>query len=204
MASATLLQRLQAELGREGKKTALLGLLLLVGLWFWLPPLYRRLFGTAQAKTAAATEKADWRQELKPAAPAAKVANKDDSEQRNVAEWQVRRERLENLTILQPADWNEHLRDPFDSEWIDRQLAKRKPVEAVKPKPAVELSKVRVSSTVVGPGLKAAIINDQIYKLGDRFPREPTQPLPTLTIVDIQPNCVVFEHEGKRYTVRLE
>jgi len=202
MASSTLLQRLQAELKREGKKTAVLALLLLVGLWFWLPPLYHRLFHSAQAETPASTQKSRRPASGKSASQSAEKQTEKDNEAAAATDWRVRRERLDNLAILQPADWNEQLRDPFSSDWIDQQVAERK--QAAKTKPALNLNKVKVSSTVVGPGISAAIINDQIYKVGDRFPHKPIQGLPTLTVVDIQADCVVFEYEGKRYTVRLE
>ena len=212
MGSAGFIQRLQAELRREAKKTAVLALLFLVGLWFWLPPLYRRLRGPAHAQAAVAADQDSSQQTSDQAdsgkeTPAAR-RKEGEGQEPDSTDWRVERERLDNLSILQPADWNDHVRDPFSREWISRQVAERKKAEAAKAKTkteeSIQLNKVKLSSTAVGPGMRAAIINDRIYKVGDQFPREPMEGFPTLLVVDISPDSVVFEHKGKRYTVRLE
>src|SRR2546425_1568935 len=102
MAAQNLGKRLIRDIKREGKKTAVLGLLLLGGLGIWLPQLWNRI----TASEAVPTNSRDRGNPSLPisshtqAAPAPQPASPE-------SDWNSLRSRLENASLVQPVTFDE-------------------------------------------------------------------------------------------------
>ncbi len=164
-----LSKQLIKDLKASAPKTAVLGLLLLVGFFFWVPPLLRVFTGSASAVTPASA-----------ASPETATVGFDMNSQpaggRKLRDSAAMRKVFQNSPLFQPANINELPRQPFG---IDDQLfplpvlfAEDNEAES-RPTPIVEAPKVPdkvqglvLKSTIVGPQRRAAWINNRLFQEG--------------------------------------
>ncbi len=198
MAAPTLAKRLVKELQRGGKKTVVLGLLLLGGLYFWLPMLWK----------AVAPKPADPAQSAATSAPAMATNDVDPDEDAAppsavaTVEWKSLIRRLENVPLLEPVALDELVRDPFDLGWIREKQAPPPTVTTEPAAPAVAdpLTAMALSGVLVSSSGGAAIINSRVYRIGDEIPRDgPVR----YVLKHILPDKVVLEREGNSFEMKV-
>lgn len=186
MAPSNFAKRLVAEFRRGGKKSIVLAVLLLIGSYFWISLILRAiaadngsgLTGDLVHQTASGSQ------------PQAASALPLD------ADWRVRKQWLDELPILQPRQWDDQLRDPFSWRWLESISEVRKSPKAVASS-VRDLGWLKVSSTVVGPRYRAAVINGKIYHPGDLI--DDTDHI----LKDILPEEVVLERDGAQVRVSV-
>ena len=183
-----LSKRLVAEFKRGGKKTIVLGLLVLVGLYFWVPMLWKR--GDAKpvqkSPTAATTQ-------TKPAAPP--PAAEQPAKSGRAPDWKALRSRVESAAVTHPTDLDDLVRDPFDREWI-RQKTPTAAAPKTDPTPNADpIKRLACSSILLGPDYRAAIIGEHTYRVGEMVPRdEPSQY--QYLLKEVRDDRVLLERDG--------
>lgn len=162
MAEPGLGTRLAAEFKRSGKKTGILLGLLVLGSYYWLPLLKGALrVGSNQTEpaapstaTASSLEKA-----TAESAPGKPVSPGDD--------WRSLRRRVSQSKLIEPATPDAAARDPFDAAWLKREadlMAKAATTPPVRPR------RPTLSTIVVGPDVRMAIIDGNTLREGDAVP----------------------------------
>lgn len=170
------LQAMRKQLVRDLKaswqKSALLGLLLLVGLWFWIPPLLRTVVGNgtepapaSKPRVPAAVSEAESRRPSEPAEDAPLVYS-----------WENVDELLERDPLVQSAEVADRHRDPFgvDPDQFPPPIAFAEepkssaswPAGADHPAPLAASDELQLKSTIVGEHRRAALINRKLYLEG--------------------------------------
>lgn len=164
-----LSKQLVKDLKASAPKTAVLGLLLLVGLFFWVPPLMRVFTGSTSAVTPASAASPE-------TASASLDMNSQHAGGRKLRDSAAMRKVFQNSPLFQPANIDELPLQPFG---IDDQLFPL-PVlfaEDSEPEPRsapiVDAPKVPdkvqglvLKSTIVGPQRRAAWINNRLFQEG--------------------------------------
>jgi hypothetical protein len=191
MAGQNLGKRLVKEFQRGGKKSLVLGVLLLGGLCIWTPMLWRKIFpksGTvpnaaAAKKGAIPAPAADQQTAVAPTAAPVSV------------EWKSLYRRVEKSPHLQPLALDDLVRDPFEREWVRE---KTKPI-VTKPetelKPAEDpLSGLILSAVLSGGDGGAAVINDIVYRIGQQVPEKGAI---RYVLKEIRKDRVLLDRAGK-------
>ncbi|MEX0702663.1 MAG: hypothetical protein WD069_11255 [Planctomycetales bacterium] len=164
-----LKKRLLHELKASAGKTAALALLLLVGLYFWLPPLWRALgFGaTAPAPAPAAVGL--------PATPAPTAATQAAPRRAIANTWDQSARTLESDPLVKTADAATIGGDPFRVDagqfpppiLFAEEPARVAPSQPAAPAVAEKLpDDMELKSTIIGRTRRAAFINDKLYAEG--------------------------------------
>lgn len=200
-----MIKQLRREAARNPAKAGVLGLLVVVALWFWAPLVWGWI-GPGEASSQPASESPSavsvaTEAGLGAASPAPAVATTKMPTYtwQQLAEWR----RQDPLTTA--ADTLRLRRDPFhavEAEVADEEV---KPVqEVIQPvvlKP--EDLGLKVTSTVVGPARRVALINGRTYQEGQviRCGREGQEI--AFQLVEVQPRHVVLERDGHRFELAI-
>lgn|GEM_PF-817195 len=165
--------QLMRDLKASWQKTALLMVLLLVGLCFWLPPLFRLMSGgTGPTPTVAvvATPTVSVASPVSAAAPAAVSAAP------SVPEWQQRVAVLESDPLVQSVEVSAFRGNPFQLDWNqfsppvlfedDRDSDVETRRRTASAAPARLPSGLVLKSTIIGLNKRAALINSRLYHEG--------------------------------------
>jgi hypothetical protein len=191
MAGQNLGKRLVKEFQRGGKKSIVLALLLVGGLCIWTPMLWRKIFrkgGSPPATAAAKRESPSPRpadQQTTVAAPATTAP----------VEWKSLYRRLEKSPLIQPLPLDELVRDPFENEWVRE---KTKPIVS-NPEPESKpvedpLRGLVLSAVLAGGDGGAAVINDIVYRIGQKVPEKSAI---QYVLKDIRKDRVLLDRAGK-------
>jgi hypothetical protein len=202
---ASLGKKLRREATKNPKKAALLGLMAIVAVWFWIPLVGgwigkgNKDMPTAAAKpdgtpmAAAAATPAD------PAAEAvAKKAVPDRPSWQQIIQWMHNDPRTmtaPSLTIQ---------RDPFEVPKIE--TAKTKAEEKPKPpKITPTAAGLALTSTIIGPQRRVAQINGETYVVGQTIARvkEKQADGVIFKLVEVQPRRAVLEADGQRFELTI-
>ena len=189
------------------KKAVILGLLLLVALYYWAP-LIAGLFGkekTAQ-EPPGAVEPAD----MLPFVPVVSAGVTDRpmvADEPTIHDWrQIARWLDEDPATRPVADLAER-RDPFravlivvagteDDEEIDESLS-------VKPELTPETLGMQLSGTVVGTRRRVAMIGGKVYTEGRTVPAVGQSQEIEFVLSEVHPRKIVLERLGKRYELAV-
>jgi hypothetical protein len=194
-------KRLRREVIANPKKAAILGIMLLVAIYFWTP----LVMGWMGKKEALATTKPG---ELAPgvlagfptqAAPVAKPGQTAgvDLPWYLVAEW------MDRDPLKQAARPPAVRRDPFR---VSAEVAKRREppkAETAKKIVAPESLRLSLAGTVVGAGRRVAVIEGKSYREGDEVRVASGTERLVFKLVEVRADRVVLLHEGKSIEVRL-
>ena len=212
------------ELTRNPKKTATLGLMCLVALYFWAPLLLRWLPGddSNQRSTAQeATQTPSYALLPTATAPSGSApaeatapATFPNSAWRQLVQW------MEREQYMQPAQADQTLRDPFSraSASAASLAGSQGPVASadVLAQLRPEDMNLALGSTIVGPQQRLAMINGRAYREGatvrvgsDRADDDDAQGRVDETgvefvVAEIHPRHVVLERLGHQYSLRLK
>ena len=177
-----LSQQLLRDMKASAPKTALLGLLLLVGLYFWLPPLLSAFSGSTSAPaTTAASSSA--------AAGASSSSSSTNSGSSTTNSTPVVKQPHDSVAItkllhehplMQPVSAEEIPERPFGLDYesmpLPVEIEKDSTIDLLpptsKPKPAKieRLDGLALKSTLVGPTRRAAMINNRLFHEGQTVP----------------------------------
>lgn len=174
------LKQIVHDLKQSWQKTAVLGVLLLVGMYFWIPPLYRTVF--AKSVTATPTGTATTTPSTPaPSSPGLTTAtgtssSKDSIDGKSSINWENIAAALQSEPLLQSAEADVSERNPFGID--DEQFPLvglftpdpepiEKSIETVAEADADRLpDSLVLRSTIVGARRKAAFINRRLYLEG--------------------------------------
>lgn len=199
--STPLLKKLRREATANPKKAGLLGLLLLVAIYFWAP-LLRQWIGTSEniaESTAAAGPPAaaisSGSVVMPPATAAAGAAVPK-------IHWRQMARAIESDPRMRAVEPSEQTigRDPFvdpQPPSVPRTVAEDEPV--VEEATPDELGLV-LSSTIVGPSRRTAVINGKIYAPGREL--EASEGM-VFVVISIEPWGIVLERAGKQFALEL-
>lgn len=187
-----LLGQLAKEFKRAGKKSLVLAALFAVGLFIWLPMLWRSVFGKPQSEAKSPGPVTVGRVEPRPEPVAASPTALQD--------WKILYRRVERSDLVQPVVLDELVRDPFDRSWIHE---KGQPVAA--PTNADDSGdpgrSLVLSATLAGSPGGAAVISDRVYRIGDEVPAgAPVRYL----LKQIRADSVTLERAGVQFELRLK
>jgi hypothetical protein len=195
-------RRLQRELTANPKKTAMLGLLFLVAIWFWAPLVAKWLGkepggeSVAQTSSEPATQPTSAANSANPATTAAA--------QQKTPKWSAMVESIENDRLMKPHMPQTGSRDPF-SPSNSRLSAQKKSEEHLAqqtvPETTPEQAGIVLRSTVVGTRSKTALINNRAYHEGQSVPATGGQE--PFTVVKIRADGVVFSRHGRQFQMKL-
>lgn len=204
MNPSRLAEQLRREARAHPKKAAVLGLLALVALWFWVPLVWGWL---AAAEEAAATPVPRRVSPVVPAAPGAVAAQPDATPGRGERPnypWHQLVRWMDNDPRTSAVDPALGRRDPFRAAGVQPSKAdsQDQPQEVSPALTAENLSMV-LSSTIVGLDRRVAQIDGKSYRQGEvvRLVRN-GQPI-QLTVAEVYPRRVVLECQGRQFELAI-
>jgi hypothetical protein len=192
MSVSKLQKQLLRDLKRSPGKAAVLAVLCVVAIWFWAPLLFGG--GKKPAKTAKSDETIAV-EAVSPAAPTTTAAVKGVS-------WQ----RLIELVESEPRMRSANLESPTEQPFGGSQPTANdldQPNRAVAPataEAAPDPAKFRVTSTLLGPRRRVAVINGRPYTEGEELVAgEDSQ----YVIARVTDRSVWLEHNGTRFELTV-
>lgn len=173
----SLKQQLIRDLKASWQKSAILGVLLLVGLWFWVPPLLRMVRGRSTATTVAATSPSSPTASATP--PSAPIVPTPAPSGSQTVNWEKIDAALRQDRLAQSAELTELQSNPFV---MDREQFA--PPILFAEEPPTPPSSIRIAgasekaaleglvlqSTIIGAERRAAMINRRLYFEGREVP----------------------------------
>ena len=178
-------QQLARDMKASAAKTGVLGVLLLVGLYFWLPPLLSAFSGGSTATTAApapvASSPATTVASSSPASTgSASSTSNPTTTAKQPHDSAAITKLLREHPLMQPVNAEEITEKPFgldyDSmplpvEMVEDSLAEPPPPPSKpKPPPIERLDGLTLKSTLLGPTRRAAMINNRLFQEGQMVP----------------------------------
>lgn len=174
---SSIFQQLVRDLKASAAKTAVLGLLLLVGLFFWVPPLLKAFSSSTPTtpKPSAETGRASGGSTSAPAigSPTSSESVKNSHSSKTLLKL------IHEQPLLQPASVEEMPLNPFAQVddllplpvlIAEDTLAEPQQLAKVGPKPIEKLDGLVLKSTLVGPTRRVAIINNHLFREGQTVP----------------------------------
>lgn len=208
----TLLERLIRDLKANGPKTAVLGVLLLVGLYFWLPPVWRAVAGPAEAGESSVAPAAE------PATGPATSSAPPGEKPLRWADAEELRARDDLFRSAGPADVaaNAFVFDggflPIDVEFgEDDPETKAALAEAAERAAGAEEAKaaaaessgpppLTLKSTLVGSNRRVAVINGRTYPEGATVAAAGR----TWTLMNVEPRRVLLGGDGGTVELKID
>ena len=152
----SIVKQLVHDMKASAGKTATLALLLLVGLYFWVPPLLKAF---SSGEIAAPLTSVDSKAASSGSAATASTTSPNSPESaKKSRDSKTLLKLLHEQSLLQPAIAEDNLAEP--------SAPATKPVA----KPIEKLDGLVLKSTLVGPSRRVAIINNQLFREGQSVP----------------------------------
>jgi hypothetical protein len=214
--SSRFRSKLRREIKANPKKAAILALLLVVAIWFWVPIMAKWFSNPDSDMTAPANARAAAGKVATPSATANAAGNPTNTAA-TIAPTQTAAPSSKRKLPLRPwkqlAAWIEHDprmtpatelaggRDPFATR--PATTAQAKPTETAPEPPDVSptAAGLVLTSTIVGGGHKLALISNEVYREGATV--SGAQDEREFRIVEIRPREVVLSRKGKLYILGL-
>ena len=213
MNAKRLTRRLRRELTTNPKKAAVLGLLLLVALYFWAPLLWRWIDrGDSQAKPAQAAATAEGKPPvlgaLAPSPKSARGRNSTTQDKKPPPSrpWDELARWIEEDPRMKPVGELSSCRDPFHA--VAREVAEKPKSEQIKAAEAAaamtpEKLGLVLSSTLIGPQRRTALIGGRAYEQGRTIHCAKDGRQFEFTLSEVHPRRIVLVREGKRYELTI-
>lgn len=174
-------EQLLHDLKVSWQKTLILGLLFFVGCYFWIPPLYRAIRGTAAPAIASAKVKPAAVPQRPPVETEMSFAQSEPVEQARHS-WQQFDTLMQTDPLVQSVQMGAVQKNPFHvnrDQFSPPVLFAEEPVqprldENTKPKKVALVlpDDIVLKTTIIGKYRKAAIINNKMYYEGKTFEHE--------------------------------
>lgn len=171
---SSISQQLFRDMKASAGKTAVLALLLLVGLFFWVPPLLKA-FSSNTATASPTVVDAKAASSGSSATTSTASPNSPESAKKS-RDSKTLLKLLHEQPLLQPASAEEMPQKPFGLNedllplpvLIAEDALAEPPAPALKsaPKPIEKLEGLVLKSTLIGPSRRVAIINNQLFREG--------------------------------------
>lgn len=202
-------EQLLHDLKASWHKTLLLGLLLLVGFYFWIPPLYRAVRGT----TASAVVHEKTQLKATPTRPPVKTemvfAQNEPVDETNHS-WEQFDSLMQSDPLVQSVQMGAVQKNPFT---VNRDQFSP-PIlfagEPEQPKPEVKKTTEKkvvalpagivLKTTIIGKFRKAAIINDKMYYEGKTFEHENI----TYTLEQVAARNVILKQGEQKFDLKIQ
>ena len=212
MTTNQLIRQIRREATANPKKAGILGLLLVVALWFWAPLVWGWVAPEAAAK-AAGSGKANGDDAGSPGPDFAEVLaaakgekTPSQEEEANPGEpWHVLLQTREQDPLTKVASLEPYGRDPFVEK---KPEAVEEPAEPKAPEPVAvavtpESVGIALSGTIVGPRRRTAFINGHSYREGAKVERVKEGQRFVFRVAEIRPQSVVLARDGKSFEVNI-
>lgn len=183
------------------QKGAILGIMLLVALYFWAPLVAGWLGKKPTGQTAAP---ADLGANALAGFPAQSVTG-DKPAQPAAAEtpWYLLTEWMDRDPLKRTAESPIRGRDPF--RFVAQAVKPTEPPPEPKKKPIVaETFALALSGTVVGPGRRLATINGKTYREGDDVKLTSDGQSVAFKVAEVHPQSVVLSFQGKSLELKMK
>jgi hypothetical protein len=208
----TFTARVTRDLKASGPKTALLGVLVLVGMYFWLPSIWKAVAGSKPAAAATPT----------PAAPAPSAPAAPAPAAPKALGWQDAERLRSRDELFRPSGHADLKADaftfngdflPLDVEFAEMQKEPERPVAQTKAaapaktaaaeppsEPAEpETPPLTLQSTLVGSGRRVAVINNRVYPEGAAVAAGGR----TWTLLNVEPRRVLIDGGGRTFELTI-
>jgi hypothetical protein len=196
-----LQQRLRREATKNPKQAAVLGLLLVVALWFWAPLVWSWLPKDQQASapqseqptTVASQPKDDKPAEAEPA-EAATVG----------PTWETLAAWMKQDPLMAPATRLVGDRNPFaNAEPVEVVEIVEPPRREERKEWTPDAMGLVLTSTIVGPRKRAALISGRAYTQGEKIVRQVEDARVVFELVEVYPRRIVLARDHARYELKL-
>lgn len=200
-----LQRQLVGDLKKNPKKAAMLALLAVVCIWFWVPLIFPREPAAAAAATVPAAPTVA---SIAPAAPSALAAEP-------VVAWQELDRQINTDPQMRPADLAKlaAARNPFGMtaviaeqkrmarEQEQAKLPKDEPEAGPPPKSTPDEAGLVLSSTLIGSNKRAALINGRVYEEGSQIETDDGS---KFRLAHIDAQRVLLERDGQKYPLEIK
>ena len=204
MNTERLVRQLKREVKAHPKKAALLGAVFVVAVWFWTPLVVGWV--TPEKPTGQSME-----------LPAGAVPTPAPSvAEASFAKSTTGRKRTKEPSWEKLVDWIENDprtripeslptdREPFSPIQTEvESTAEVEEAENSPPEATPEELGVAVSSTIIGPRRRVALINGKAYRQGQKITLVKDSRTIIFTLAEVQARQIVLKREGKRFDVPL-
>lgn len=175
---SSIFKQLIRDMKASAAKTAVLALLLLVGLFFWVPPLLKAF---SSGPTVTPTTSNDVKVASSGSTATESIASPNSLKSANKPrDSKTLLKLLHEQPLLQPASTEEMSRNPFvlNDDWLPLPVEIEKdefaePLATAPkpaPKPIEKLDGLVLKSTLIGPSRRVAIINNHLFHEGQNVP----------------------------------
>ncbi|NUQ64257.1 MAG: hypothetical protein HUU20_17445 [Pirellulales bacterium] len=198
------IKRLRREITANPKKAAILGLLLLVAVYFWLPLVWGWV--SEGGTTASVPSPGAEEQPLLPAAVAPQPSGEASSPAIPAYPWQQLVQWMNADLRAVSSDKLGALRDPFHTLGLLVAEREEEPEAAASKPPVVwtpESLGLQVSSTVAGPARGVALINGRIYEAGETIDVSKNGQTMTLTLAEVHPGRIILQSGQERFELAI-
>lgn len=198
MASNNLVRRLTRELTASPAKAAVLGGLLVVAIWFWIPLIVGKSSPSApDASTTAAVPTPSAGDPV--VVTAAMPTQTTQAPSKNKLKWNEAIDAMRYDERMRPAIPLASALDPFrDDESKSRDVEALAATASV-PRTTPAQAGIQLTSTIVGSRKRTAMIGGKAYHEGDIVKGSKT--FTKYKLVEIHPKHVVLEQGGERFPV---
>lgn len=199
-----LTKRLRREAKTNPKKAAILGLLLLVAVYYWLP-LLKGMVAKAEVAPKKATETISAKKvEAEPLKAMSEMRGKKETEATATFEWESLAGGLDRDPTARPCEMLLSRRSPFGS--LTPEIAEVEPevtTEPVQITVTPESLGMAVSGTVIVPGRRVALINGRAYREGRNVPSTRGGQTIEFKLAEVHDRQIVLERQGERFELAI-
>lgn len=202
-------EQLLHDLKVSWQKTLLLGLLLIVGMYFWIPPLYRAVRGTSAS--AVVPEKANpVATPTRPPVETEMVFAQNEPAEEARHSWDQFDSLMQTDPLVQSVQMGAVQKNPFT---VNRdqfsppilfagELDQPKPEVKVEPKKEILKlpAGIVLKTTIIGKFRKAAIINNKMYYEGKTFEHENE----TYTLEQVSARNVILKQGEQTFELKIQ
>lgn len=192
-----LVKRLRREVTANPKKGAILGIMFLVALYFWVP-LVMSWIGKSENGPPPA-----------PASPvpgfsASAVSSPKASAQTSPAtSWHLLAQWIDQDPLMQAVRPRAGMRDPFQNPVeIARQKEEARPQVVKKPLLTAETLALSLTGTMVGGGRRIAVLNGKNYREQDEIKVTTKDQTWTVRLAEVRADRVVLTYEGQQIEIK--
>ncbi len=202
-------QQLVHDLKVSWQKTLLLGLLLLVGLYFWIPPLYRAVRGTTSPELTPAKASPAPIPQRPPVETEMSFAQSDATE-KTLHTWEQFDSLMQTDPLVQSVQMGAIQKNPFEVNrdqfsppilFAEEPVASG-PVQQEKKEQTVRAlpEEIVLSTTIIGKYRRAAMINKKLYYEGKSFEYEDV----TYTLERVADRSVLLRQGDQTFELKIQ